>query len=237
MSEAHYRLGSSVLIALGLVSCWAFEELAPLEATTDGGQSMDAEVEEGTDAGDCPPEEVYYRDDDDDGSGRDGVTRCGSSGPFTARVGGDCDDTVAEVNPASAEVCNGIDDDCDGEVDEDVRNVCGGCGDVPVRLGAGCGVPECSWACVISVPGAVCSAAGGTERCGACSTWKLDEPCGVCGQTACAPEVEEPFVVCVDPGLNACGGCEPLTIKPGEPCGDGIAVYECHGKNAVECPK
>lgn len=31
----------------------------------------------------------------------------------------DCDDTMAEVNPAMAEVCdNGIDDNCDGEIDE-----------------------------------------------------------------------------------------------------------------------
>jgi hypothetical protein len=28
-------------------------------------------------------------------------------------------------------VCNGADDDCDGRVDEDVRNVCGRCGPVP----------------------------------------------------------------------------------------------------------
>jgi len=31
----------------------------------------------------------------------------------------DCDDTDAAVNPAATEVCNGVDDDCDGDVDED----------------------------------------------------------------------------------------------------------------------
>src|SRR5204863_225805 len=31
-------------------------------------------------------------------------------------VGGDCDDTHAEVNPAAEEVCDGLDDDCNGYV-------------------------------------------------------------------------------------------------------------------------
>ena len=31
----------------------------------------------------------------------------------------DCDDSDADVNPAALEVCNGIDDDCDGGVDDD----------------------------------------------------------------------------------------------------------------------
>ena len=31
---------------------------------------------------------------------------------------GDCDDTRAAVNPAATEICNGLDDDCDGLVDE-----------------------------------------------------------------------------------------------------------------------
>ena len=30
----------------------------------------------------------------------------------------DCDGTDAEVHPSGTEVCNGIDDDCDGSVDE-----------------------------------------------------------------------------------------------------------------------
>ncbi|MBN2360327.1 MAG: pre-peptidase C-terminal domain-containing protein [Deltaproteobacteria bacterium] len=51
---------------------------------------------------------------------------------FAASV--DCDDTDRQVNPDASEVCNGVDDDCDGDVDEGVRNACGGCGPTPVEI-------------------------------------------------------------------------------------------------------
>ncbi len=35
---------------------------------------------------------------------------------------------------ATTEVCNGRDDDCDGQVDENVKNACGECGDVPTEV-------------------------------------------------------------------------------------------------------
>lgn len=34
---------------------------------------------------------------------------------------GDCDDTDANINPGQEELCNGVDDDCDGEVDPGLR--------------------------------------------------------------------------------------------------------------------
>ncbi len=37
-------------------------------------------------------------------------------------VGTDCDDTRADVHPQQIEVCNGRDDNCDGDVDEDLLN-------------------------------------------------------------------------------------------------------------------
>ena len=58
---------------------------------------------------------------------------------------GDCDDTNAAVNPGATEICNGIDDNCDGEIDEgfdadgDGYTTCGGdCddGDPAVNPGA-----------------------------------------------------------------------------------------------------
>ncbi len=37
-------------------------------------------------------------------------------------VAGDCDDENEELNPANTETCNGVDDDCDGEIDEEFDN-------------------------------------------------------------------------------------------------------------------
>ena len=61
----------------------------------------------------------WYPDNDGDSYGDgagDVVVDCKDPG-FRAAVPGDCDDDNAEVNPARIEVCNGIDDDCDGLVD------------------------------------------------------------------------------------------------------------------------
>jgi hypothetical protein len=38
---------------------------------------------------------------------------------------GDCQPTIAEINPGAEEVCNLFDDDCDGDYDEKVRPRCG----------------------------------------------------------------------------------------------------------------
>ena len=62
---------------------------------------------------------TYFRDDDADGYGVSGDSQClcAPEAPYTATVIGDCDDGDAGVNPAATETCNGIDDDCDGDVD------------------------------------------------------------------------------------------------------------------------
>ena len=69
-------------------------------ATTDSGTDTDTGVPTDTDT-DPPPVDA-------DGDGFD-----------TDR---DCDDTNAAVNPGAAEVCNGVDDDCHGGIDD--NDVC-----------------------------------------------------------------------------------------------------------------
>jgi hypothetical protein len=64
----------------------------------------------------CTP---YWLDADGDGYGS-GSPRClcAPVGAWTATVGGDCNDANAAIHPGQPERCNGIDDDCNGLVDE-----------------------------------------------------------------------------------------------------------------------
>ncbi len=65
---------------------------------------------------------TYYLDVDDDTYGVTADSRClcGPVGDYTATQGGDCNDAVAAVNPAATEICDGIDNDCDGNIDGDI---------------------------------------------------------------------------------------------------------------------
>jgi len=75
----------------------------------------DVDEDDATDAG------SWYADTDADGYGDEAstATACDRPTGHTA-AGGDCDDGDAAINPGAAESCNGADDDCDGDTDEDV---------------------------------------------------------------------------------------------------------------------
>jgi hypothetical protein len=67
---------------------------------------------------------TFYRDQDGDnyGNSSDVVLQC-SAPPGYSLTGGDCDDSRPFVYPGAQEVCDGLDNDCNGLVDEDLVGV------------------------------------------------------------------------------------------------------------------
>ena len=78
----------------------------------------DGQIDEGV-------QTTYYEDTDGDGFGDAGSTTQACSVPsgFVSNDT-DCDDNDAAVFPGATEVCNGIDDDCDGQIDEGMNCTC-----------------------------------------------------------------------------------------------------------------
>jgi len=170
--------------------------------------------------------------------------------------GADCDETSDTTYEGADELCNEIDDDCDGEVDEtfdlasDVDH-CGACefacdfpNSVPICDGGLCGVGACidGWGDCNDLPVDGCETdLTAPDSCGTCAELggAPGSACGTCGEGAWACN-EDGTVDCVDdPGeerLNECGGCGPLAADPGDRCGAcGSGVVVCDGANSTRC--
>ena len=107
---------------------------------------------------------LYRVDADQDGfaaEGADGRCLCAPADAFTTTQVGDCDDHDAAVHPGAMELCNGKDDNCDGQTDEgalppgaaaEVCVLAGVCAAHPELAALTCrdGKPACDWS---SVPG------------------------------------------------------------------------------------
>jgi large repetitive protein len=78
-------------------------------------QDCDGEVDEGV-------KTLFYTDADRDGWGQDATVEACSLPDNAAEAPGDCDDTDSAINPDAPELCDGVDSDCDGEVDEDAED-------------------------------------------------------------------------------------------------------------------
>ncbi len=70
-----------------------------------------------------PP--TWYRDEDEDGFGdsESGIVGCDSPEEGWVTVGGDCDDGDDAIHPEADETCDGIDNDCNDEVDDGLGDV------------------------------------------------------------------------------------------------------------------
>lgn len=61
---------------------------------------------------------TFYRDRDGDGyGGTSTLQACAAPSGYVAK-GGDCNDSNNKIYPGATEICNGLDDDCDGIVDD-----------------------------------------------------------------------------------------------------------------------
>ena len=71
----------------------------------------------------CKP---YFKDGDGDAFGDkdDAVCLCGPTQPYTSTVPGDCNDNAKPVNPKAKEICDTIDNNCDGATDEQGATGC-----------------------------------------------------------------------------------------------------------------
>ncbi|MDP4629896.1 MAG: putative metal-binding motif-containing protein, partial [Flavobacteriales bacterium] len=70
----------------------------------------------------CTYASTWYLDADGDGYYVSTSVSCTSPGAnynTTGGINGDCNDNNAAVNTAATEVCNGIDDNCNGQIDEE----------------------------------------------------------------------------------------------------------------------
>ncbi len=82
------------------------------------GQDNDCDgATDEADAEGCNP---FFLDQDGDGFGLTDKVKClcGPTGAYIADKPGDCNDVEVKINPGVVELCNGVDDNCNGQTDE-----------------------------------------------------------------------------------------------------------------------
>ena len=89
-------------------------------AATEQCDGVDNDCDGTVDEADAVDASTWYPDFDADGFGDPALSAvaCEQPSGHTSDAT-DCDDTLATINPAADELCDGVDNDCDGTVDED----------------------------------------------------------------------------------------------------------------------
>ncbi len=175
----------------------------------------------------------------DEGIGADGVV-CATGQPGICAEGvGVCFAGEVHCSPdlePVAEECNGIDDDCDGAVDEDLRNACGLCGELHEEVCNGVD-EDCDGTVDEDAPcsrGRICDHGRCLDPCQQ-NECPGGEVCvdGLCGDPCVFVECE-PDEVCQEGGqcVDPCGG---VMCDAGEACKGGECVPDDCAE--VGCPE
>jgi hypothetical protein len=174
---------------------------------------------------------TFYADGDDDTFGSNALQcLCEPQGSFKVGNSLDCDDTNADANPNAAEICNDIDDNCDGVTDEGCDDDADGFCDLAMTVDDSAGLPavcpngkdDCNDGDASVYPGKSAEACDGIDD--DCDG-DVDNSCDEDGDGYCneALTVSVPApAVC----LNGGGDCNDFNSdqNPGasEVCGNGI---------------
>jgi hypothetical protein len=118
-SETTFTVGWTAPAQVGGVDFFLYA----VSASNDGTNSGDATGSTvASYAIGCAEGTTYYRDFDGDGYGgvNSGSTVSCVIPPLYAPLNGDCDDNTATVHPGSPEICDRQDNDCNGQIDENL---------------------------------------------------------------------------------------------------------------------
>ncbi len=149
-----------------------------------------------------------------------GVALCNAAGRLGA-----CEGAVVP----SAELCDGDDNDCNGQTDEGATNACGGCTTLEHALGEPC-LPCGAWACA-GLEGLACTGGrlNNCSQCNAPDVTGLNASCvgdNGCGGTTGCPTDGGSAAACAPAAKNNCGACA-LSDIPG--LGDACTTGGCAG--------
>jgi len=184
----------------------------PGEEICDG---IDNNCDGSTDPEDSPGCVPYFKDLDMDGWGTDDAKcLCGPKGLYSTTKAGDCKPLDEDINPGMAELCNGIDDNCDYDIDGPGS---GGCEFYYLdEDGDGWGVDDAQ--CLCDPEGDY-----GAMKDGDCDDLDGDvhpggSKCGVDGD--CDGELLDPEEECEDGNSVWCDGCHQCKTTYDRPASD-----------------
>ncbi len=164
---------------------------ARMDVNPTGTETCDGADEDCDGTTDEGPATTYYRDADSDGVGTDTDTAlsCGPAPAGYVAASGDCDDTDPLRSPLRVERCDGLDEDCDGGVDEgDAVMACSEAGHTGMcAAGGGCtcttGLGDCNGT---TLDGCETDVTTDRTHCGACGSVCLAAQ--TCAASVCADD-------------------------------------------------